>query len=308
MKKVLKIISISLVVLFLVLSMAEVIVWRIENKELQKANAFPDGVKQIPFHSGIKKVNYDFKTLGLKDGWGRAPEGLKFKKKKPVVLFGCSYAYGYGLEDNQTFAHKLALRAKRTVYNRSFPAWGIQHMLYQAQQPSLYEKIPEPGYVIYVYMHDHLRRLYLYSFASWNILNEEFDIRYKDKNGELFEMKNSNPLLNQVKRLYTANSLQHWYVQKFLLKDKERTYDLALEHFIAAKDEMQKHWKKTKFVILIYDDFNFNPDLKSELKQNGFIVMDISEFAAASKFITNKNPNEAAWNAIVPKVVKELKL
>lgn len=308
MKKILKIIVASLVILVVLLSMAEVILWRIENQELRKANAFPEGMKEIPFHSGIKKVNYNFATLGIKDGWGRLPEGLKFKKKKPIVLFGCSYAYGYGLEDKQTFAHKLALRTKRTVYNRSFPAWGIQHMLYQAKLPSLYEKIPEPGYVIYVYMHDHLRRLYLYSFASWNILNEEFDIRYKDINGKLVEMTNSNPLLNQIKRLYTANTLQHWYVQKFAIKDLNRSYDLAIQHFVEAKDEMQKHWKNTKYVILVYDDINFDDEIKKELKQNGFIVMDISEFAASSKFITNRNPNEAAWNSIVPKVVKELKL
>ncbi len=309
MKKILKIVSISLVVLIIVLAFAEIIIWRIENKDLQNINAFPDSMKRIEFHSGIKKINYDFDTLGLKNGWGRAPEGLKFKRKKPVVLFGCSYAYGFGLDKNQTLGHKLSVRSRRPVYNRSFTGFSLQHFLYQTQTEKLYKEIPQPEYAVYVYMHDHLRRLYLYSFAEWNILNEEFDLRYKDKNGELTQITNSNYLLNQFKRLYTVNMLQHFIVEKSVLKNPQKSYDLALKHFVAAKNEMSKHWKKTKFAVILYDDFALCSDFKTQLEQNGFKVVDVRGLADSAEFMQKSNtPNEAAWNRIVPKIIKELKL
>ncbi len=309
MKKILKIITVCLVVLTFVLFTAEVFVWRIENQELQKDINFNDSVKEVGFHSGIKKINYEFENLGLKNGWGRTPEGLVYKRKKPIVLFGCSYAYGYGLSPKQTFAHKLSVRSRRSVYNRSFTSFSLQHFLAQAKSKALYEKIPQPEYVIYVYMHDHLRRLYLYSFAQWNILNEEFDLRYKEKNGELEEITNSNFLLNQIKRLYIANMLYHWYVEKAVINNPKQSYDFALKHFIAAKNEMSKHWKKSKFAVLIYDDFELCSDFKAQLEQNGFKVVDVRGLADNSKYMLKSNtPNEDAWNKIVPKVIKELKL
>lgn len=54
-----------------------------------------------------------------------------------------------GLANEKTFAAKLSNATKRPVYNRSYHGWGIQHMLYQLEDPKTFEELPEPEYVIF---------------------------------------------------------------------------------------------------------------------------------------------------------------
>ena len=316
MKKKLLFIVINILLILVGLFAIELYIWNKENDSLKQRGVFPPNIEKLGFHKGIKKFNFDPKYFPTpENGYGRAPEGLNYKGK-PLVIFGCSYAYGYQLEPTQTLSYKLAEKAKLPVYNRAFISWGIQHMLYQSKVEDLYATIPEPEYVMYVYINDHIRRLYLLSFSSWNILEEEFNLRYKDKNDELIEIKNQNEILNQIKRLYLTNKIQHLLVNKEMnnQKNKEKRYDFALKHFVEAKNEMQKHWNKTKFVVLFYNTTEDDEYLKNKLKENDFIVLDTKELTnadlATDEFLNQDklHPNENAWELIAEKLIKELKL
>ena len=308
MQKFLKILSVNLIILILIMFTAELVLWYRENKNLQEAGVLTPAMKMIKFHDGIKTNRYDFNTFAIKNGWGREPEGLEYSDKKPIVVFGCSFAYGYQLDKNQTFSHKLSALAHRTVYNRAFTGWSIQHMLYQTKLPVLYKNINEPEYVIYIFIKDHIRRLFLYSFSSFNILNEEFDVQYLLKNGKLVEENNDNMLLNQFKRLYFVNILHHYYVNKYMWDKNDKTYNLAFHQLLEAKNEMQKRWKNTKFVILMYDDNN--QDFIKQLRKIGYIVIYLPDLVqknlADEKYMYNKHSKEAAWDIIVPKVIEKL--
>lgn len=315
MKKKLLYIVINLLLLMVVIFGIELSIWNKENQFLRDNGIIAQN-ENIGFHKGIKKFHFNIDYFPTpENGYGVAPEGLNYKKK-PIVIFGCSYAYGYQLERKQTLTYKLAQNAKIPVYNRAYTSWGIQHMLYQSRIEKLYEILPEPEYVMYVFINDHIRRLYLLSFSSWNILAEEFNLRYKEKDGELIEIKNQNGFLNQIKRLYFANKIQHLMTNKKMLDSKNRTnrYDFAIKHFVEAKQEMQKHWKNTKFVVLFYDKTANDKYLKDKLTENDFIVLDATtltdENLATKKYLTQDklHPNEKAWDILVPQITKELKL
>ena len=55
--------------------------------------------------------------------------------KKPVIWFGCSFAEGAGLEDNQTPCYKISQLTGRSCINRSKGATGTQFMYYQLLNP-----------------------------------------------------------------------------------------------------------------------------------------------------------------------------
>ena len=316
MKKKIFLIVINILLILISFFIVEIVIWNKENDHLRKTNTFPKTMNEIGFHKGITKFNIDLKYFPTpENGYGRAPEGLQYKKK-PITIFGCSYAYGYKLDKEETFSYKLAHNAKRPVYNQSFTGWGIQHMLYQSKLEDFYSKVPEPEYVIYVYINDHIRRLYLISFSSWNILAEQFNLRYKKKNNQLIEIRNQNPIFNQIKRLYFVNKLQNTIVNKQIANSKnpEKHYDFALEHFVNAKNEMQKHWKNSKFVVLFYDDAKNDEYLKNKLEKNDFIVIEteklIKEDLTKEEFLTEDkcHPNEKAWDLITPALIRELNL
>lgn len=51
--------------------------------------------------------------------------------KKSIVLFGCSYTYGDGLSEEETFSLQLYKSTKGyDVYNYGISGGGVQHMLY----------------------------------------------------------------------------------------------------------------------------------------------------------------------------------
>ena len=308
MKKFWKIVFINLIIVLIVIFSAEIILWKTLNQKLVKQGIIKEE-NIFPFHKGITPFSFDVNSFTK--SWGRQPVGIKYKKK-PIAVFGCSYAYGYNLEDNQTFAYKLSQKTKRPVHNRAYTGYGIQHMLYQAEKKELYEQISEPEYVIYVYIYDHLRRLYVDSFSTFNILLEEPYLRYVEKDGKLQELKN-NFLTAQIKRLYLYNKLQHSYVKYVKLNDRKKYYNFAIKHFIQAKNEMQKQWKNTKYAVLLYDNWDDNRELKEGLGKEGIIVISLPDLTntdlQSDKYLSvDRHPKEVAWDIIVSKLVKELKL
>ena len=308
MKEFIKKIAVNTFIFFLLLFLIEIIIYLLGIWE----------IKEIPkFHRGVKHFNYDLDYYPNKNfQMQRNPEGLEYKGKKPILIFGCSFAYGFHLKKEQIFSYKLSHLIKRTVYNQAFTGWGIQHMLYQTRMEKLYKKIKEPEYVIYIYIDDHLKRLYYNNFGTYNLLSDNFNLRYKEKNGKLERLQSNNFLVNQIKRLYISGRIQQYYVKYFVLRksNKKSCTDFALKHFIEAKEEMQKHWKDTKFVIFSY--FYFDEEEKimaSKLKENGFIVFDSSELTKENIFskdymFEDSHPNEKAWDLLTPLIVKKLEL
>lgn len=309
MKRKFLIFIFNLLTIIGILFIIEGIIWQQENQNLRNIGDIKPADRNLPFHAGISKFNLNLNEFPTgKYNAGRLPEGLEYSKK-PIVIFGCSYAFGYNLENNETLSYKLSHQAKVPVYNRAYSGWGIQHMLYQVKNELFYKKVPEPQYAIYIYIPDHINRLYYNSFLSYDTICEKFNLRYKEENGTLKEIPHNNLILNQFQRLYLINKInQHLIINSIKTK---KDYDFALKHFVEAKKEMGKHWENTKYVVLFYTSSQNENYLKNRLKENDFIVIDADE-------ITNKNlcdnkymrkdfhPNEEAWNVVIPELIKKL--
>ena len=105
--------------------------------------------------------------MSLKDSVSCYPPGRfisyneKYFQKPPILLLGCSYAYGefISLEDN--LASKLTNLSNRWVYNFGEPGQGPIYSLLslelEKQKPLI---TVEPEYVIYLYMFHHPNRWY----------------------------------------------------------------------------------------------------------------------------------------------------
>ena len=63
----------------------------------------------------------------------RKPSIVHNSTKKPIVLFGCSFAAGSGLKDDETLSARISQLTNRSVYNRGDEGLGPQMMLYQLQ-------------------------------------------------------------------------------------------------------------------------------------------------------------------------------
>ena len=322
MKKNIKIVLTNILLIICFLFVIDFCIWGYQNFLMYKNKEKYIGVWPIKYHTGVKNFDIDLKYFpNPNDNWGREAEGTKYKKK-PIALFGCSYAYGHGLNKEQTLSYKLSKKTKRPVYNRAVSAWGVQHMLYQAHQPLLYEQVPEPEYVVFLMMYDHIRRIYTRSFSSGHLLNEERYLRYKEFDNQLVQKKGikvNSPISyirNIIDRSYITSLLYETYVNYYLINPQnyKKYSNFIIKHFVQSKNEMQAHWANTKFVVLMYDKLYNEKNFAEELQKNGFEVINLNTITNTNlnqkeyKLEHDPHPNEEAWEIISESLKKELKL
>lgn len=77
-----------------------------------------------------------------------------------VLLFGCSYTYGEGVNNEATFAYLLAeAKPNYQVYNYAYSGYGPQQLLAKLQYGQLTQEVPQPnGYLMYMLLPEHVSR------------------------------------------------------------------------------------------------------------------------------------------------------
>lgn len=227
--------------------------------------------------------------------------------KKSIILCGCSFTYGDGLSDEKTFSNKLGIFSDRPIYNRAGMGWGLSHFLFLTDFNYFYQKHTEPEYLIYVYIDNHLNRINKFKVEP---LFVDFQPRYKYKNEQLNIM---NPKLFDrlvFVETYQYNSFDDVYNPELFPK-------ILKAYFKQANENIRRHWKNTKLVILKYptdeDSRSFNHEIWKEIEEMGITVIDSSELTTINlrldKYkVDGLHPTAEAWDAIIPELVKKLNL
>ncbi len=289
--KIIKIIFINILFLILLLGIFELILFfYYSNKEPNEK-----------YHIG--KIPYI--NLLTPDRF-RPPVGVNYNKR-PIIILGCSFAFGQYLNENQTLGYKLANYSHRPVYNYAVCGKGIQNALFILQNKLYDTSIKDPEFIIYVMMSDHIRRLYT------NVCMGDFvgypDYRI-DKNGNIKLYRDYFPVYRQFYTFYYFNNLFY----KYILRKNYKRHNLYINaYFEEMNKEIKKQFPNIKFVILIYGDKNnFGLDL-SKLEKDGFIILQTDEISGVNLLQrkyqlseTDTHPTEEAWDIIIPALVNRL--
>ena len=258
----------------------------------------------------------------------RLEQDLPFDEKaKSIVVMGCSFAYGKDIETEDTLAYKLQKYSKRKVYNYAYPAHGIQYVLYKLQYSPFFEqKDLNPEYVIYVFINDHLRRMYCNYFLLHD--NTKY-LRYikTDKN----ELKiKSNPMIITPWDFFTISPYAREYNHlEYELKSKDEWFDFLKLHLEECQKELHKRYKDAKFVVVVFNSEKnsskcltntcqksglvpFHTTRWKELEDEGFVVIDFDkpeyDFLNDDEYETpdEMHPNGKAWDSLVPEIANKL--
>lgn len=215
---------------------------------------------------------------------------------QPIYIFGCSFAYGHYLKNEETFGAQLAKLTEKPVYNFASPGWSIQHFLFLLQNLDFPQRPPE--YIFYIYMTDHIRRMN----AKWfSAIDSDVYLTYKNQKGKL--------------TLYTPFSYMYIYRKITALNNTQKSNDIKRKKENFAKfsyyidkiqQEIQNKWKSSKFIIIVYDDYH-NYDWSS-IEQKGIQVIKAYEYIDINdtKYIRKDlHPTAEAWNILTPLIIKE---
>ena len=251
----------------------------------------------------------------------RPISGKDYKNKNSILIFGCSFAYSAGLEDSQTISEKLSRYTKRTVYNFGINASGIQHMLHILKNKKLYNKIEnKPEHIIYIYIPSHIERLRANIFPS-PMMTNGMNLKYKIKNNKLTL---DSSVLDIFSKTFIIKSI--FYNIDILrnngtLENKHYNEILATEIFKESRKIIKEKYPNIKYTIIRYeveDDYgqNIEPNgLWKRLEEEGFNVIKSSDLIGRKYRYysedTNEDhlhPSEAAWDLLIPPLVKKLNL
>ena len=262
---------------------------------------------KIPYipYSKVQKPSRDFLLSDLR------PVEYRDNTKKPLILFGCSYTYGFGLKENEIFSAKLADYTNRTVYNRGKSGTGLPFVYYQLNDEQVLKELPKnPEYIIYTFIPDHIPRLT--RFRSW-VMCGELVLRYKISKGKLVV---DEPLFPILHTFFTSIVIDE-YIEAH--KRKEDENKLFLEIWKQSVEIMQKEFKDTKIVIVYYECPFDSPYLyKDEIEKMKNVSSNIIFFDVKKEIPDimdrkywiedNSHPSALAWDTIVPKLADRLGL
>lgn len=149
-------------------------------------------------NSLVKRVELTKENMEKFCGKTKIEYGETKEEKNPIVVLGCSYAYGQGLKDKETFSYLLSEYTNRPVI--SFAHCGSQGVenLIIAKNYEKQDRLKSADYFIYVYMHDHINR-----FFSFDNISTNYNSFFKTANIENLLLK--IPVTRLKKNILLAN-------------------------------------------------------------------------------------------------------
>jgi hypothetical protein len=226
--------------------------------------------------------------------------------KRPIIIFGCSFAYGDGLYHYQTLSYKLGQYTKRPIYNRAKSGWGVQHMYYQLSNDDFYKSVPKPEYIIYVYMDGHKGRITTPVSLDFDNCYYAFYKKYK---GQYIKKKRTFFSDKIIIQHYVSNYIINNYLSLGYKYNIQKEKDI-IDYVIASKKAAENHWgNDIKFIIFSFAEIK--EETKKYIRDNNILLFSKDDYKIDLENIeyqissNDPHPNEKAWNEIVPLIVKQ---
>lgn len=240
-------------------------------------------------------------------------------KKRPILFFGCSYTYGYGIENEDTLPYKFSKYTGRKVNNTGENGAGpdyVYRVVNVMKRDNLFND-DKYEYAIYTFMFNQIKRMTPYMLSEYITLKRE-----KQKNNSFVDK-----LKYYMDKLYTVKILQC----KYFITKKENLFEYTTYIIKEINKMLKEEISDIKLVLLLYNDCSSTDRTPAEreslrtsswehLKDDGIIVINtldlVGDILTNQEYQINEgegaimpqHPNGKAWDKIVPSLAKALNI
>lgn len=188
-----------------------------------------------------------------------------------LLLFGCSFTFGYGLENEQTWAWQLArdLGADWQLRNYSFNGYGANQMLCLLEQNLVAMPQGQRNFALFLAIQDHLRRNEFFANTPHYVL--ESDEPAQGGQGKYIWLNKLPDWFKGSRLARQAAQMGTALVLKLSVEQNDKLYLAMLKR--AAKILCQKY--KTELLILLWPDLEY---LRNPLEAAGLTVLSVKNF------------------------------
>lgn len=235
-------------------------------------------------------------------------------RKDFALFFGCSIAFGEGLEDNQTLAYSFQQETGKNAYNFAVSGHGTNNVLARLQYKNISDLVAEKnGVGFYIFFWDHIYRGIgsMARYTAWTN-NEPY---FTMEDGKLVRRKMFKDGRKNISRAYEylyQSNIVKYFEMDLPLRLNESHFDLISEMVLESKKKYKQQFGNDDFYMVIYPAYKVYTEdqmkqFKAMLKKKGVKCIDLSDFIEYSPKHTlngDAHPN-AETNLLVAKELKK---
>jgi hypothetical protein len=272
------------------------------------------------YHSVLIKDNqtvYDV-NYTIDSNCKRVTPDFDSSRSKYALFFGCSIAFGEGLEDNQTFAYYFQQQTNEyNSYNFGYSGYGTNHMFARMEFQNLTEQVREKdGAAFYVFFSDHVNRNIgsMNTFIGW-LSNAPYYEMKEDKLVRNKMFKNGRYWVSKFYELVYQTSIINYFKINFPNKLQPKHYELTVEVIQASKNKYIEQFGNDNFYVILYPSYKIVPEedyklFKQLLTKKGIKYVDLDSFIEYGGKYTlggDPHPNANTNKILVEELIKRLK-
>ncbi len=224
---------------------------------------------------------YDVKCTIDENGLRKTPPIIPNDSTKSVVFFGCSFTFGWGLNDNEVMPNIVQENVKNNykVYNFGYNGYGPHHMLAAIEHNMVAPVLKYPPKVfIYVAMDVHYYRVLGLNCYSRNALKYELD------------PKTNEPICVGHFGEGLKNKIENLEIVKFFRKSNTDTQNIKLFGAIILKSKkmLLDKFPNSEFHVILWNfEDSLSKKIQRELIKNKVAIHLVSDISP--NIITNPN-------------------
>lgn len=215
-----------------------------------------------------------------------------------ALFFGCSFAFGEGLADDQTLPAAFArLAPQYAVYNYAFGGYGPQQLYMRLGDAALRQEISQPrGVLVYTFIDAHVERLIGSSYV-YNGWCQDCPYLALDPNGRVAHrgsFTSGRPLRSAfywlLSKSLSARLFRIGFPRSITGEDVAFTAQVVQE----SKERFVRMFPGSEFYVLLYPGSEYAAQLKSYLEPRGVKTIDLSQlhgFQEVPYIIHQKDPH-----------------
>jgi hypothetical protein len=211
------------------------------------------------------------------------PQPDEDSRSKFMLLFGDSFTFGEGVNDDDTLAYHLAqLAPGYRVYNYGFSGYGPQQMLAFLQQPSFPAPISEAtGVGIYVFIDGHVERAIgsMYVYNAWGADMPYYTLNWRGQLERKGSFRSGRPIVSTLYSWLGETEFARYFNLNIPGTLQSGHFWLTARIIAEARDEFKKQYPDSKFYVVIYpDEGDYYEDIAPYFAEFQLTVLNYDEW------------------------------
>jgi hypothetical protein len=234
-----------------------------------------------------------------------------------ICLFGCSFTFGEGVEDDETLSYFLAKQTSTRIYNYGFCGYGPQQMLSLLKSGKLTNEIPaRDGIFLYVYLcDDHERRVIggMHVYNGWGQNMPYYTLGSSNELINAGNFESGRPLLSKLYSLLGRSSMLKYFGFNYPIVIRDEHIELTARIIKESKELIYSSFVPKEFYVVIYPHPKQDDRMRRLLNSWGIKCLDYSFLfdRQDSRFTIHPlddHPNKSAYRLLAKGICDDVQV